>query len=125
MAEAALEVRSRPASGALGERVDAPARLQAIDMLRGLVIVLMVLDHVRDFFYAGAFTFDPTDPQASYGALYATRWVTHLCAPSFVLLAGVSAFLKGERCDSRAELSRFLLTSGLWLILLELTVVNF
>jgi uncharacterized membrane protein len=126
MAQAeAIEGKARPSAGVFAERTDAASRLQAIDILRGLVICLMVLDHVRDFFHYGALAYDPLDPKTSYFALYATRWVTHLCAPTFVLLAGVSAFLKGARTDSRAELSIFLLTRGLWLILLEVTVVNF
>ncbi|HYE41753.1 MAG TPA: heparan-alpha-glucosaminide N-acetyltransferase domain-containing protein [Caulobacteraceae bacterium] len=99
-------------------------RLTSIDLLRGLIIVLMVLDHVRDYFMAGAFFTDAVDPRTSWPALYATRWITHLCAPGFVFLAGVSAFLKGVRDDDTRSLSWFLFSRGLWLILLELTVIN-
>ena len=100
-------------------------RLDAIDMLRGLVIILMVLDHTRDYFMTGAFFTNAVDPQTSWPALYITRWITHLCAPIFVFLAGTSAFLKGSRDNDRKALSGFLLSRGIWLILLEMTVVNF
>jgi uncharacterized membrane protein len=100
-------------------------RVDAIDMLRGFVIVVMVLDHVRDFFHTQAFLFDPTDPTRATAALFFTRWITHLCAPTFVFLSGVSAYLQHANGKDRLSLSRYLLTRGLWLVVLEVTVVNF
>lgn len=101
------------------------ARLDAIDMLRGLVIVFMVLDHVREFFHINADTFDPVDPLKSYPFLFATRWITHLCAPTFVFLAGVSILFQKANGKSANSLTRFLLSRGLWLIFLDMTVVSF
>jgi uncharacterized membrane protein len=96
-------------------------RVESIDLVRGLVMILMVLDHVRDYFGNGRL--NPTDLQSTTPALFFTRWVTHFCAPTFMLLAGVSASLSGTR-RTRGELSRHLLTRGLWLIFLEQTWGN-
>ena len=97
-------------------------RLSSLDIIRGLVIVVMALDHVRDFFMTAA-TQDPTaDPNAS-PLLFATRWITHFCAPTFVFLAGTSAGLMTRR-KSPTELASFLMTRGLWLIVLEVLVVS-
>ena len=105
--------------------VRASSRLAIIDKLRGLVIVVMILDHVRDFFHHDALLFSSTDLARTNVALFATRWVTHLCAPTFVLLAGVSIFLQYDKGKRGWTLARFLLTRGLWLILLEVTWVSF
>ena len=103
----------------------AGGRLTEIDMLRGLVIILMALDHVRDYLHAGGLTIDPLNPAQTTPLLYATRWVTHLCAPTFVFLAGVSAFLQSAKGKTGPALAGFLFTRGLWLIVLELTVLSF
>jgi len=100
------------------------SRILSIDVLRGLVIVLMALDHVRDYFHNDAFIHDPMDLITTTPALYFTRWLTHFCAPVFIFLAGVSAHLSGSK-KSPQELQIFLLKRGAWLILIELTVVNF
>jgi len=103
----------------------AGVRISEIDLLRGLVIVLMALDHVRDYFHAGSFGINPLDPEQTTPWLYVTRWITHLCAPTFVFLAGVSAYLQFARGKTTPSLSLFLLTRGLWLVFLELTIISF
>lgn len=99
------------------------ARIQTIDILRGLLIVLMALDHVRDFFHADAFAFIPTDPEKTTSALFVTRWITHLCAPIFVWLSGISAYMYFTK-NGIKKTGTFLFRRGLILIALEFTVVR-
>jgi uncharacterized membrane protein len=99
------------------------SRLCSIDMLRGLVMILMALDHVRDFF-SNAYSFDPTDLTQTNAALFSTRWITHFCAPVFVFLAGTGAFLSAARGKTRKHLAGFLLSRGFWLVFIDLFVIH-
>ncbi len=108
-------------SGAAVTEGAAPARfrLESVDLLRGVIMILMALDHTRDFF--GQTPFSPTDPTQTTAPLFFTRWITHICAPVFFLLTGTGAYLS-LRKKSKSELSKFLFTRGLWLLFLELTL---
>ena len=117
----ALGVRDALA-GTRSDRTGVQARIASVDFLRGLVMVIMALDHVRDVFSNA--TFDPTDLAHTTPALFLTRWITHFCAPVFVLLAGTGAYLATRNGRTTKQLSGFLATRGLWLIFLEIAVVS-
>jgi uncharacterized membrane protein len=110
----APETAARPASGRPALNT---GRIGSIDIIRGAVMVLMAIDHVRVF--SGVPAGGPTP------GVFFTRWVTHFCAPAFIFLAGTAAYLYGQRVADRRALARFLLTRGAWLVLLELTVLRF
>lgn len=101
-----------------------PTRIESLDLLKGIVLVLMALDHTRDYFHSAAFIFNPLDPQQTTWPVFLTRWITHFCAPAFSLLAGISAFFVGRR-KTPHELSKFLVKRGLWLFFIQLTVIQF
>ncbi|NBW04301.1 MAG: DUF1624 domain-containing protein, partial [Cytophagia bacterium] len=90
-------------------------RIDSIDVLRGIVMVIMAIDHVRDFLHQGAYLDDPLNLSTTTPVLFFTRWITHLCAPTFVFLSGLSIYLQSTR-KSASELSSFLFKRGLWLI---------
>lgn len=99
-------------------------RIDSIDLLRGLIMIIMALDHTRDFIHKGGMTGNPLDLQTTTPILFFTRWITHFCAPIFVFLAGTSAWFQSAR-KSKPELSRFLITRGLWLLFVEIVIINF
>ncbi len=99
-------------------------RIESVDLLKGIVMVIMAIDHTRDYFHQSADMFDLTDPTHATIPIYFSRWITHLCAPTFSFLAGISAFMVGRR-KSKNELSVFLIKRGLWLVFIELTVISF
>ena len=98
-------------------------RIQSIDILRGVIMVIMALDHTRDFFHITALTDQPTNMATTSAPLFFTRWITHFCAPGFVFLSGIAAFLNGRQKTTR-QLSAFLLKRGAWLLVLEICIVS-
>jgi uncharacterized membrane protein len=120
--EKAVDVAS-PAASAPGPGTPVRLRVDSIDLLRGLVMVTMALDHTRDYF-SDIRTYGPENLYASSFPLFMTRWITHFCAPTFVFLAGTGAFIFGTRVGSKKELAWFLLSRGLWLVILELTLTR-
>ena len=121
-----METSQRPTQSSSTEPIQqlhSHQRFDSIDLMRGLAMIFMALDHVRDFFNHEALLFSPTDLGETTAALFFTRWITHFCAPIFFFLAGTGAFLSLMRGKTKGELARFLLTRGLWLVALELTFV--
>src|ERR1700760_1441039 len=103
----------------------AASRVVSIDALRGAVMIVMALDHVRDFFHVDASRFSTTDLSRTTAILFLTRWITHFCLPTFMFTAGVGIYFWQSRTQrSDGELARFLWTRGLWFVLLELTVMQ-
>lgn len=106
-------------------RLPSSSRIDSLDLVRGIIMVLMLLDHGRDFFHQYAFQFEPDDLTKTAPITFYTRWITHICAPAFAFLAGVSAFLYGNREGrTKKDLLHFLLTRGFFLIILEETVIS-
>ncbi|MDN3657023.1 heparan-alpha-glucosaminide N-acetyltransferase domain-containing protein [Ferruginibacter paludis] len=99
-------------------------RIDSIDVLRGIVMVIMTLDHTRDFFHVAANTGDPLAVPSASPILFFTRWITHFCAPTFVFLSGLSCYLQSFK-KSKKELSSFLIKRGLWLIIAEAIILSF
>jgi uncharacterized membrane protein len=99
-------------------------RIYSVDLLRGIVMMIMLLDHTRDYIHHNALLSDPTDLSSTTVPLFFTRWITHYCAPIFVFLSGVSIYLQKMYGKTNKQLSWFLFTRGLWLIVLEFTVIR-
>jgi uncharacterized membrane protein len=114
MAASAIPVQSGPAP-----------RIQSVDALRGAIMMLMAIDHIRDFVARSAQQFLPTDLTRTTPAIFLTRWITHFCAPVFMLTAGLGAYFWMTRGHhSKGELSRLLIGRGIWLIVLEVTILR-
>src|ERR1700728_2258018 len=112
-------------SSAIHSQSGLAPRVQSVDALRGAIMMLMAIDHIRDYVARSAMQFLPTDLTRTTAAIFFTRWITHFCAPLFMLTAGLGAFFWMNRGHhTKSELSRFLVTRGIWLIFLELTLMR-
>jgi uncharacterized membrane protein len=100
-------------------------RIKSIDVLRGLVMIFMTIDHCRDLTGTEFFTNNPTDLKTTTAALFFTRWITHLCAPTFVFLSGVSAYLLAQRRNDANATRNFLIKRGVVLVIINFTLTNF
>src|ERR1700729_2989477 len=113
------------AASAIPAQTTRAPRFQSVDALRGAIMMLMAIDHIRDFVARSAQQFLPTDLTRTTPAIFLTRWITHFCAPVFLLTAGLGAYLWMTRGHhSKGELSRLLVTRGIWLIVLEVTILR-
>ena len=108
----------------LDKQIRTKSRIESIDLLRGIVMIIMAIDHIRDYFHYDSYFFSPTDISQTTPAIFFTRWITHLCAPAFIFLAGVSAYFIRQQ-KTQKETTTFLLTRGFWLIVLQFTVIRF
>jgi len=108
----------------MNNRPEKTQRVESIDLLRGVVMVIMALDHTRHFFHAGAMNYNISDFNTTNSALFFTRFITHYCAPVFVFLAGTAAYLYG-RNKTKKTLFNYLFSRGIWLIFLEIFLNNF
>ena len=124
-----METRPRHGASTMASGSTAKPRVASVDALRGVVMIIMALDHTREYFHSGAMQFNAEDLSRTTAAIFLTRWITHICAPVFMFTAGLGAFFWMARGRTRRQLSRFLWTRGLWLVLLELTawrvIMNF
>jgi uncharacterized membrane protein len=125
MPSPAIVPSATPSAPDVAPSTSSRRRLDSIDLLRGIVMVVMALDHVRDFVFTGTLQFNASDFTQTTPEIFFTRWITHFCAPVFVFLAGTGAYIQRSRGKSVPDLSWFLLTRGLWLIVLEFTIVRF
>jgi uncharacterized membrane protein len=107
-------------SNTIGSKI----RIESIDVLRGIIMIIMALDHTRDYFHESAILQDPTNLSTTTAPLFFTRWITHYCAPVFMFLAGISAYLFGQH-KRIGQLSKYLLSRGLWLVVFEIVVMSF
>src|SRR6266404_3602050 len=118
---ATLQSAARPIVVPQTEYVSKPQRLESVDMLRGAIMIIMALDHVRDYAY---YPIDPVDMAHTTGALFFTRWITHFCAPLFMFLAGTGAFLALGRGRTKRDLAWFLFSRGVFLLVMEYVVMQ-
>ena len=120
-----LEYSSAISAGSTHDFIPAISRIDSIDLVRGLVMVIMALDHTREYMHLTSITQNPTDLTVTTPAIFMTRWITHLCAPIFVFLSGTSAYLSFKKHGNISKSRNFLLSRGIWLLILEFTLVNF
>lgn len=118
-----ISIRTSPSLVKIKQQKSNNKRIQSIDLLRGIVMIIMALDHVRDYFHSDAFLYSPTDLAHTSVLIFFTRWITHYCAPVFVFLAGISAYLYGTK-KSKRELAYYLFTRGIWLVFSELFIIS-
>src|SRR4051812_16073867 len=114
---------TKPAKGHYLTPLRKKRRVESIDIVRGAVMIIMALDHTRHWFHHDAYLYEPTDLSRTSIFLFFTRFITHYCAPVFIFLAGISAYLNGVK-KTKKELAFYLITRGIWLIFVEIAIIS-